>query len=79
MTAAEARKQAQENIESATQSEFNEVMEHVRVAVKSGNMNTTFYNKLSDLTIKRLEEEPNYFKIYYKSDWRDGGYYEIHW
>jgi ketol-acid reductoisomerase len=63
MTAAEARKRAQENFERITRNEFDEVLEQIEISVKDGKFTTTFYKNLRQNTIDILEKEPYNYKI----------------
>jgi hypothetical protein len=79
MTAAEARKRAEEIKQTEINSQMACVMEDIEVAIKNGHMSTTYYKPLTQEIIDFLEREPNLFKIIKQNDWREGNYYEISW
>ena len=79
MTAAEARKRAEEYKQTELNSQLAEVMEDIELSIRQGRMSTTYYKPLSQEVIDYLEREPNLFKINSVSDWREGNYYEISW
>lgn len=80
MTAAEARKRAKENLEETTQVQFDDVIDHIEIAVKDSKFSTTYYGSLKQETINRLEGIPNLFKVKPIYDEQDRcTYYEISW
>lgn len=79
MTAVEARKRAEEVKQRSINEQTADLMDEIDVAVRRGEMSTTYYKPLTQEVIDYLEKEPNLFKINMQTDYRDGNYYEISW